>query len=54
MVQVHGEQFVIANAVRTGEQRLERITVSAAPCGHCRQFMAELPRVADLIIAVRF
>jgi len=49
---VHGEQFVIANAVRVGEERLGRIAVSAAPCGHCRQFMTELPASSELVIAV--
>lgn len=39
---VHAEQFLIANAVAHGERGLKRITVNAAPCGHCRQFIAEL------------
>jgi len=49
---VHAEQFVIANAVRVGEARLLRIAVSAMPCGHCRQFMTELPGVEELQITV--
>lgn len=49
---VHAEQFVIANAVRVGERRLTRLAVSAAPCGHCRQFMAELPGVEALEVMV--
>ena len=39
---VHAEQFLIANAACHGERGLLRIAVNAAPCGHCRQFIAEL------------
>ena len=39
---VHAEQFLIANAAWHGERGLLRIAVNAAPCGHCRQFIAEL------------
>lgn len=39
---VHGEQFVTANAMSHGETGLEKIAVSAEPCGHCRQFLNEL------------
>ncbi|CAL8468160.1 g7699 [Coccomyxa elongata] len=39
---VHAEQFLVANAAAAGERGLTRITVNAAPCGHCRQFLAEL------------
>ena len=39
---VHAEQFLIANAAWHGERGLRRIAVNAAPCGHCRQFIAEL------------
>ncbi|EIE20643.1 cytidine deaminase-like protein [Coccomyxa subellipsoidea C-169] len=38
---VHAEQFLVANAAACGERGLTRITVNAAPCGHCRQFLAE-------------
>lgn len=37
---VHAEQAVAALAHRRG-LRLERLWVSAAPCGHCRQFLWE-------------
>ena len=36
------EQFLLANAVHHGERGLRRLAVSAAPCGHCRQFYSEL------------
>lgn len=39
---VHAEQFLVANALQHGEKRLVFIAVSAAPCGHCRQFLQEL------------
>lgn len=45
---VHGEQFVVANAMRNGEQGLLSIAVSAAPCGHCRQFLNETVQGCDL------
>lgn len=40
--QVHAEQSLLANAAWHGESALERLAVSAAPCGHCRQFYSEL------------
>ena len=39
---VHGEQFLIVNAFNHGETKLVDMALSAAPCGHCRQFMQEL------------
>lgn len=39
---VHGEQCVTANAYLHGETQLVALAVSAAPCGHCRQFLNEL------------
>lgn len=39
---VHGEQFAITNARSHGETELLMIALSAAPCGHCRQFMNEM------------
>lgn len=37
---IHAEQFLFTRAFGLG-RRLDRITVSARPCGHCRQFMNE-------------
>jgi cytidine deaminase len=37
---IHAEQFLFSRAFHRGV-RLDRIAVSARPCGHCRQFMAE-------------
>ena len=39
---VHSEQFLVTNAAWHGESALLRVTLNAAPCGHCRQFLAEL------------
>lgn len=39
---VHGEQFAISNARSHGETELVALALSAAPCGHCRQFINEL------------
>jgi cytidine deaminase len=47
---VHGEQFTVTNALRNGEQGLDMLAVSAAPCGHCRQWLNEVTGGADLKI----
>lgn len=39
---VHAEQSAVANAWMAGEQGIESIAVTAAPCGYCRQFLNEL------------
>ncbi|KAL6757327.1 hypothetical protein V8C86DRAFT_2626724 [Haematococcus lacustris] len=39
---IHAEQCLIANCFLHGEQGLQAVAVSEAPCGHCRQFCAEL------------
>ena len=39
---VHAEQSAIANAYMAGEAGVEAIAVTAAPCGHCRQFLSEV------------
>lgn len=39
---VHAEQAAIANAYMSNESGIEAIAVSAAPCGHCRQFLSEV------------
>jgi cytidine deaminase len=47
---VHAEQSAIANAWMAGEEGIERIVVTAAPCGHCRQFLNELVSADRLIV----
>ena len=39
---IHGEQWGLCNALLAGETGLSHLFVSAAPCGHCRQFIAEI------------
>ncbi|KAG1668590.1 hypothetical protein FOA52_007325 [Chlamydomonas sp. UWO 241] len=39
---VHAEQFLVVNCLHHGEASLRMLAVSAAPCGHCRQFYSEL------------
>jgi cytidine deaminase len=39
---VHAEQAALSNAYMHDEQSVAAIAVTAAPCGHCRQFMIEL------------
>jgi cytidine deaminase len=39
---VHGEQFALSNAYMHSEPGVSAIAVTAAPCGHCRQFMTEM------------
>lgn len=39
---VHGEQFLMANLLLHRERSLHTLAISAAPCGHCRQFYSEL------------
>uniref|UniRef100_A9U3W5 cytidine deaminase n=1 Tax=Physcomitrium patens TaxID=3218 RepID=A9U3W5_PHYPA len=49
---VHAEQFLVANALQHGEKRLVFIAVSAAPCGHCRQFLQELRDAGDIRLLI--
>jgi len=47
---IHGEQFVIAAMLLGGEVGVEAISMPAAPCGHCRQFMWEVAGADKLLI----
>jgi cytidine deaminase len=47
---VHAEQAALANAFMHGEPGIEAIAVSAAPCGHCRQFLYEFAAGRDIEI----
>lgn len=46
---IHGEQFAIVLARLLGETEIEAIALSAAPCGHCRQFLNELGKDLEVI-----
>jgi cytidine deaminase len=45
---VHGEQAATAHAISFGETGLDKLAVSAAPCGYCRQFLYELTTASTL------
>ncbi|XP_039121443.1 cytidine deaminase 1-like [Dioscorea cayenensis subsp. rotundata] len=49
---VHAEQFLITNAISHKERRIRCIAVSAAPCGHCRQFMQEIRNASEIEILI--
>lgn len=48
---VHAEQSLLANAWWHGETGIQRLAVSAAPCGHCRQFYSEIDTADDIIFS---
>lgn len=47
---VHAEQSAIYLAADAGEKRLVKLATTTTPCGHCRQFMQELPFPHELQI----
>jgi len=47
---VHAEQAALSNAFMGDEPGIEAIAVSAAPCGHCRQFLFEFAGGSDIEI----
>ncbi|PWA71816.1 cytidine/deoxycytidylate deaminase family protein [Artemisia annua] len=50
---IHAEQFLITNiAAHGGGPKVMNIAVTAAPCGHCRQFLQELRGVDDIKIVI--
>lgn len=48
---VHAEQFLVVNAVHHEERGITKMAVSAAPCGHCRQFYSELCCAVRMYVA---
>ncbi len=49
---VHGEQAALSSAYMHSEPGVSAIAVTAAPCGHCRQFMNELSPDGQIEILV--
>lgn len=49
---IHGEQFAITNARGHDETEIIAIALSAAPCGHCRQFLSELEGSRNIQILI--
>lgn len=47
---VHAEQSAVTNAWMSGEEGIDLIAVTAAPCGYCRQFLNELVTADKLTI----
>jgi len=47
---IHAEQSATMNAWHQGAGRVQAIATSEAPCGHCRQFLYELKKNADLMV----
>lgn len=45
---IHAEQSAVANAYSNHETGISMLAVSAAPCGHCRQFLNEIPGTASM------
>src|ERR1044072_1559554 len=49
---LHAEQSATSNAWINGEQGLNYLAISAAPCGYCRQFLYELVDATTLQIVL--
>lgn len=49
---VHGEQAALSSAYMHGEQSVPALAITAAPCGHCRQFMNEITPDGEMEIIV--
>lgn len=50
---VHAEQAAINNVFSHHESTILDITITASPCGHCRQFMNELSCANELIVNLK-
>jgi cytidine deaminase len=50
---IHAEQAAVVNAWLQGAVGIDAIAVSAAPCGHCRQFLYELETRRSLTVIVQ-
>ncbi|MBZ5570311.1 MAG: cytidine deaminase [Acidobacteriia bacterium] len=49
---VHAEQSALSNAYMHSDTGIASVAVTAAPCGHCRQFMTEMSPEGDIQILV--
>ncbi|VVA94784.1 unnamed protein product [Arabis nemorensis] len=49
---IHAEQFLITNLNLNSEPNLRYISVSSAPCGHCRQFLQEIRNAPEISILI--
>ncbi|MFM2484084.1 cytidine deaminase [Celerinatantimonas yamalensis] len=48
---LHAEQAALFNALNHAAAPLRHLVVNAAPCGHCRQFIRELPEYNNLDVS---
>lgn len=51
---IHAEQSAVNNAWINGESGINKIAVTAAPCGYCRQFLNELTTSNELQILLEY
>jgi cytidine deaminase len=49
---IHAEQCGLCNLFHDGQKKVVSITVTDAPCGHCRQFLAETAEGLDMRVLV--
>ena len=49
---VHAEQAAVTNAWIHGEEGIDLVAVTAAPCGYCRQFLNELTTASSLQVSI--
>ena len=49
---IHAEQSAVINAWLQGARQIDTIAVTAAPCGHCRQFLYELDGSQNLTVII--
>jgi cytidine deaminase len=47
---IHAEQSATLNAWHQGAQYLQAIATSEVPCGHCRQFLYEFEKNAEIMV----
>lgn len=47
---IHAEQTALINAWENGESALNRLAISAPPCGQCRQFLYEMEAADQLSV----
>ncbi|MBW2408709.1 MAG: cytidine deaminase [Deltaproteobacteria bacterium] len=47
---IHAEQSATVHAWHQGAQNLQAIATSEAPCGHCRQFLYEFEKNAQMMV----
>jgi len=50
---IHAEQSAVINAWLQGAGQIDTIAVTAAPCGHCRQFLYELESSHKLTVILQ-